>query len=138
MSLRNGKKLADKLPLVVPPVKESMRKKHLLVSSRKPIIKQVSGTIKKKPDNAENYTFVQSLKPANDGRPEAGTERSLAFRAEVLELGGQSVYPPSAEICPTDPPMDMWSPPHHSPNWPRAPSPEYFPMEPTYSPVSPA
>ena len=127
--LRNGKKLgADKLLLlVVPPVKESMRKKHLLV--RAPMIK-------KKPDNAENYTFVQSLKPANDGRPEAGTERSLAFRAEVLELGGQSVYP-SAEICPTDPPMDMWSPPH-SPNWPRAPSPEYFPMEPTYSPVSPA
>jgi len=134
MSLRNGKKLgADKLLLlVVPPVKESMRKKHL-VSSRKPI--KQAGTIKKKPDNAENYTFVQSLKPAsNDGRPEAGTERSLAFRAELLELGGQSVYP-SAEICPTDPPME-WSPPH-SPNWPRAPSPEYFPMEPTYSPVSP-
>ena len=131
--LRNGKKLADQLLLlVVPPVKESMRKKHL-VSSRKPI--KQAGTIKKKPDNAENYTFVQSLKPANDGRPEAGTERSLAFRAEVLELGGQSVYPSSAEICPTDPPME-WSPPH-SPNWPRAPSPEYFPTEPTYSPVYP-
>ena len=67
---------------------------------------------------------------AGDGRPEADTERARVFRADVVARGGQGVYPADG-ICPTDPPMEWRGP--ESPR-PRAPSPEYFPAAPSYSP----
>lgn len=111
--------------LAVPPVKESMRKKHL-------VNKQVKKAVGKafKPANTENYIFVQP--PADDGRPEAGTARSLAFRAHVIEYGGQTFVPPP-DFCWGEPEYDRPLTPEPGP-----PGPVYHATSPTYSPTSPS
>ena len=113
--------------LVVPPLKESMRKKHLV---RK--VKKAGETAVFKPANVEHHVFVPPpaplvAPPADDGRPEAGTERSLAFRAHVVEAGGQTYWGEPTYDRPVTP----------EPVSPSRVGPVFHVTWPTYSPTSP-
>ena len=119
--------------LVVPPLKESMRKKHLV---RK--VKKAGEAADFKPANVEHHVFVPPpaplvAPPADDGRPEAGTERSLAFRAHVVEAGGQTSVPP--DFCWGEPTYDR--PVTPEPVSPSRVGPVFHVTWPTYSPTSP-